>query len=107
MADMPPHPAVDRARFHCDSRDSPPQISGICDAELDRLIDLVPTVADSAGARPLWAAYQRRLADLQPESFLYHRTFTLGVGRGLRGVLPDARGEWVGARDWWIHPEHR
>jgi peptide/nickel transport system substrate-binding protein len=93
--------------FHCDKRNDPYQWTGHCDPELDRLMDQLPLMVDREDARPAWQEYQRRVARTQPYTFLYFVERVSGVSRRLHGVEPDARGDWLNARLWWIHPDER
>lgn len=93
--------------FHCDKRDEPFQWVGHCDPELDRMLETLPTIVDRDESRPLWQTYQRRVAEMQPYTFLYFQERLEGVHERLRNVQPDARGDWVGVRDWWILPGAR
>jgi oligopeptide transport system substrate-binding protein len=97
----------DRDLLHCDERDQPYQWVGYCNPEVDQLLDLLPTVVDREAARPLWQRYQRLIAQDQPYTFLYFQQRRSGISDRLRGVEPDARGDWLGARDWWILPDRR
>jgi hypothetical protein len=56
---------------------------------------------------PLFAEYQAELAREQPYTFFYFAERMSGVNKRLRGVVMDARGEWVGIRDWYIDPAAR
>jgi peptide/nickel transport system substrate-binding protein len=96
-----------RDGFHCDALQGYRQYSGICDEELDRLLDTIPLIMDPAAAKPLWNRYQHKLSELQPYTFLYHRQNLLGVSNQLRNVKPDARGPLVGASRWWLLPDQR
>jgi peptide/nickel transport system substrate-binding protein len=93
--------------FHCDKRNEPYQWVGYCNPEVDRLLETLPTIVDRETARPLWREYQRMISRDQPYTFLYFQQRREGVAERLRGVDPDARGDWVGARDWWILPDRR
>jgi peptide/nickel transport system substrate-binding protein len=93
--------------FHCDKRDERYQWVGYCNPEVDRLLDALPTVVDRDAARPLWHQYQRLIARDQPYTFLFFPQRLQGISNRLRDVNPDARGDWVGARDWWIVPNQR
>ena len=93
--------------FHCQRRDRRLQVSGMCDAEIDRLLDTLPRIADRAAAKPLWQEYQRRLAQEQPYTFLYYPHWVAAIANRLRNVKPDVRGPWVGAARWWILPRGR
>jgi peptide/nickel transport system substrate-binding protein len=93
--------------FHCDKRNDPYQWIGHCDPELDRMMEELPTLVSREASRPLWQRYQRRVAETQPYTFLYFVERTNGVSRRLQGVEPDARGDWLDARRWWILPDER
>jgi peptide/nickel transport system substrate-binding protein len=93
--------------LHCDARDEPYQWVGYCNPEVDELLELLPTIVDREAARPLWHRYQRLVARDQPYTFLYFQQRRSGIAERLRGVSPDARGDWMGARDWWILPDRR
>jgi peptide/nickel transport system substrate-binding protein len=101
------HAMPEPGTFHCANRAGILQVSGICDPELDHLMDVLPSVADRDAARVLWHRYQRRLAELQPHAFLDHPHGLVAVDAALRAVHPDARGPFVGAQKWWIRPEGR
>ncbi len=62
---------------------------------------------DRSQAKPLWEQYQRQIAADQPYTFLYFQERREGVSNRLRNVDPDARGDWVGAQKWYIHPDGR
>lgn len=93
--------------FHCDKRDEPYQWIGHCDPELDALLDTLPTIADRDDSLPLWAEYQRLMADAQPYSFVYFAERLHGVRNRLRNVNPDPRGDWVGVAGWYLAPGSR
>ena len=97
----------DSELFACAKRDYPMAFSGYCDAEADRLLDSMQVVADRAAARWLWSRYQRLLARDQPYTLLYFADRLEAVSTRLRGVAPDARGDWVDVDRWWIHPSGR
>ncbi|MGH7458376.1 MAG: ABC transporter substrate-binding protein [Longimicrobiaceae bacterium] len=93
--------------FHCDKLDDPYQWVSHCDPELDRLLDTLPTIVSREQARPLWHRYQRMVAEQQPYTIVYFQQRLEGVNNRLRGVDPDARGDWLNAQDWWLVPEGR
>ncbi len=97
----------DRDLLHCDERDQPYQWVGYCNREVDQLLDVLPTIVDREAARPLWQRYQRLIGQDQPYTFLYFQQRRSGIADRLRGVEPDARGDWLGARNWWIAPDRR
>jgi peptide/nickel transport system substrate-binding protein len=101
----PPFPIrITRDTFHCERRESRFHWSGICDAELDRQLDELPRIVERERAKPLWDAHQRRLAELQPYSFLFHPHEVAGLSERLRGVRADHRGPFVEVHRWWLAP---
>jgi peptide/nickel transport system substrate-binding protein len=97
----------DRDLFHSDRVEAPFQFSGIQDPELDELMDALPVTADLEEANELWGAYQDRIVELQPFTFLYFPDRISARAARLQGVTMDARGEWVTIRDWWIPSDLR
>src|SRR5690606_5776403 len=93
--------------FHCDKHDDPFQWVGYCDPETDRMLEALPRIVDREAAKPLWAEYQRKIAHDQPYTFLYFQERLEGVSERLRNVDPDARGDFVGVKDWWLLPGSR
>ena len=57
--------------FHCDKRKEPYQWVSYCNPETDRLLDRLPLIVSREKARPVWAEYQRRIAQDQPYTFVY------------------------------------
>jgi peptide/nickel transport system substrate-binding protein len=97
----------DKDLFHCDKRDEPFQWVGHCNPEVDRLLEQLPRIVDRQEALPLWQRYQRLISEDQPYTFLYFQQRREGIADRLRNVNPDARGDWVGVREWWIAPGAR
>jgi peptide/nickel transport system substrate-binding protein len=93
--------------FSCSKLNDPFQWVGYCNPRTDVLLDTLPKIADRAAAKPLWAQYQRQIAQDQPLTFLYFSERLEGVSNRLRNVHPDARGDFVGVKDWWILPNQR
>ena len=86
--------------FHSSKGGGPLAWAGMEDAEIDRLLDALGAAADDSEAQPLWEAYQRRIVELQPFTYLYFQERLDGVSNRLQGVHMDARGEWVGIGSW-------
>jgi len=107
MSTLPPFRVDDRVLFHSRQRESAYGWAGLADPELDRLLDTLPLVVDRGEARPLWEAYQRRMVELQPYTYLFFPDWLTAVRTRLRGVEVDPRGEWAGVAGWWIPPEER
>ncbi|HEX8695319.1 MAG TPA: ABC transporter substrate-binding protein [Longimicrobium sp.] len=93
--------------FSCKKLDDPYQWVGYCDPEAEALLDTLPRIVDRGAAKPVWARYQRKIAADQPYTFLYFTRRLEGVHERLRNVHPDARGDWVGARGWYLAPGQR
>jgi peptide/nickel transport system substrate-binding protein len=93
--------------FACSKLNEPFQWVGYCNPRTDVLMDTLPKIADRAAAKPLWAQYQRQIAEDQPLTILYFSERLEGVSNRLRNVHPDARGDFVGVKDWWILPNQR
>ena len=91
----------------CHKMDEPYQWAGYCDASVDSMLAALPTIANRDAARPVWSRYQRKIAHDQPYTFLYFTTRLEGASNRMQGVDPDARGDWVNARRWWILPDRR
>ena len=91
----------------CDKRDEPYQWVSYCNPQVDTLLKALPTIADREAARPLWSRYQRLVAHDQPYTFIYFAERLEGASNRMQGVDPDARGDWVNARRWWILPGQR
>ncbi len=75
----------DRDLFHSEVVDGPWAFSGTVDPELDRYLDTLQLIPDREEAIPLWRAYQRRLMEVQPYTFLYSAHRRDGVKPRLQG----------------------
>lgn len=93
--------------LHCEKRDAPYQWVSYCNPQTDRLLDTLPTLVDRNASRPVWNAYQRQIAQDQPYTILYFTRRLEGVHERLRNVSPDARGDWVNIRQWYLLPNMR
>jgi ABC-type transport system substrate-binding protein len=97
----------DRDLFHSERVDGLYGFSGTMDPELDRYLDTLQLIPDREEALPVWAAYQQRLLEVQPYTFLYSALRRNGVNRRLQGVVMDTRGDLASIRHWWIDPQNR
>ena len=97
----------ERDLFHSDVTDGPWAFSGITDPELDRFLDTLQLIPDREEALPVWWAYQHRLLELQPYTFLYSAFRRDGVNKRIQDVVMDPRGDWATIRHWWIAPQDR
>jgi peptide/nickel transport system substrate-binding protein len=93
--------------FHCDKLKDPYQWVSYCNPETDRLLDTLPTLVNREASRPVWNQYQRQIAREQPYTILYFTRRLEGVHERLRNVNPDARGDWVNIRQWYLLPNMR
>jgi peptide/nickel transport system substrate-binding protein len=94
----------DTGLLHSSAVDQPLGFAGIQDDELDRILEELQLTLDRDAALPLWRAYEARVRELQPFTYIYFADRLAGVSQGLDGVRMDARGEWVSIRDWRLAP---
>ena len=97
----------DRDLFHSAVMDGQWAFSGTADPELDRYLDTLQFIPDREEAYPVWQAYQLRLMEVQPYTFLYSANRRNGVGPRLQDVVTDKRGDWATIRHWWIVAQDR
>ncbi len=97
----------ERDLFHSEGVDGPFAFAGTSDPALDRYLDTLQLITDRDEALPLWQAYQFRILELQPYTYLYSSFRRDGVNRRIRGAVMDPRGEWATVRHWWIAPGAR
>jgi len=97
----------DWTTFHSDADTTQYGWGSIDDEELAMYLDTLMLVPDREEAQPLWSAYQRRLAELQPYTFLYFDDRLLGINTRLRDVVADVRGDFVNLTEWWIPEDER
>jgi len=93
--------------FHSEAGSGGLAFSGTVDPELDRYLDTLQLLTDRDAALPIWRAYQDRIIELQPYTFLYSAIRRDGVNERLRDVVMDTRGDWATIRHWWIAPQDR
>ncbi len=92
----------DTGLLHSSARNQPLGFAGIQDEELDRILEAVQVTPDRDEARALWRAYEERVRELQPFTYVYFAERAAGVNRRVGGIRMDARGEWVSIRDWHL-----
>ena len=92
----------DSVLFHSDYVDGQYAFSGTRNPALDALMDSLALIVDREEAKPVWARYERVLAEEQPYTFFYFLDRLMGVRDEVQGMTLDARGEWVNVRDWWV-----
>ncbi len=97
----------ERNLFHSAEVDYDYAWTGITDPRLDSLLDALPEAPTAEAARPLWDAYQLRLAELQPYMYLWFARRSVGLHSRVRGSRMDARGDYLGITEWWIPAEER
>jgi peptide/nickel transport system substrate-binding protein len=93
--------------FHSDRIDQPYAWSGTRNPQIDRLLEELALIVDRDEARARWAEYQQVLIEEQPYTFFYFPDRLDGVSTRMKGVVMDARGEWLNIREWYIDPASR
>jgi peptide/nickel transport system substrate-binding protein len=93
--------------FHSARIDQPYAWVGTQNPEIDRLLEALSLAVDREAAKELWREYQTELVQEQPYTYFYFPDRLDGVNRRVRGVVMDARGEWVSVKDWHIDPASR
>ena len=107
MGWVPDFKADDAVLFHSDGIDGPFAASGTSRSDIDSYLDRLPLIFDREEALPLWREYQELIVDEQPFTFVYVSDRLDGVNKRLRGVIMDARGDWLNIKDWWIPADQR
>jgi peptide/nickel transport system substrate-binding protein len=97
----------ERDLFHTEAIAGPYAFSGTSDERLDRFLDTLQLIPDREAAYPIWRAYQERIIQVQPYTFLYSANRRDGVNTRIRDAVMDKRGDWASIRHWWIAPEDR
>jgi peptide/nickel transport system substrate-binding protein len=93
--------------FHSQRIDQPYAWSGTRSATLDRLLERLSETVDREDSRALLREYQSALIQEQPYTFFYFPDRLDGVNKRVRGVVMDARGDWVNIKDWYLDPASR
>lgn len=97
----------DRDLWACDRMAGPWGFAGYCNPELDAVLDSIPGALERETRRRLYRRYDSLITADQPFTFIFFETLAVGLRRELQGMGLDARGEFAGVRDWWIHPDAR
>lgn len=97
----------ERNLFHSAEVDYDYAWTGITDPRLDRLLDELPEAPTAEAAKPLWDAYQLRLAEVQPYMYLWFARRSVGVHKRVHDSRMDARGDYLGISKWWIPADER
>lgn len=97
----------DRDQWACERRDRPFHFSGFCDPALDADLDSIPLARDRETRERLYRRYHETIAREQPYTYLYYDITAAGLRRELHGARPDARGDLVTVREWWLEPDAR
>jgi peptide/nickel transport system substrate-binding protein len=100
LAWVPEFRVDEKNLFHSAREQGPMAFAGIRDVELDALLDTLPLISDREEALPLWSAYQERIIDLQPFTYLFYPRKLVGRSSRLDGVEVDYRGELLTVHDW-------
>jgi peptide/nickel transport system substrate-binding protein len=88
--------------FHSEKINEPLAWAGLQDEALDALMDAISDAPTKEDAVPLWAAFQQRIAELQPFTYLYYQERLDGVSNRMAQIPMDARGEWAQIMEWRI-----
>jgi peptide/nickel transport system substrate-binding protein len=101
------HQKDDAGLLHSRNLHQPFQYVGYTNPRADFLIDTLSVLMDRDAARPLWSEYQNLVASDAPYVALFYPLRLNAVRDRLQGIRFDTRGEFVNARNWWIHPSER
>jgi peptide/nickel transport system substrate-binding protein len=92
-----------RDLFHSEAIEGKYNMVSFSNPKADSLIDLGTSLTSREEAKPVWAEFQRLLAEEQPYTFLYLLKERVGISRRVQGVKGmDARSHIFGLRHWWI-----
>ncbi|MFN2433407.1 MAG: peptide-binding protein [Gemmatimonadota bacterium] len=92
-----------RDLFHSEAIEGKYNFVSFSSPAADSLIDLGTTLTSRAEAKPVWAAFQRLLAEEQPYTWCYLVRERVGISRQVKGVEPmDARMHIRQVRTWWL-----
>ncbi len=97
----------DRDQWACDRRREPFHFSGFCSPELDAVLDSIPVARDRAARQRLYRRWHETIARQQPYTYLFYDVTAAGLRRELHAARPDARGDLVTVRGWWLEPAAR
>lgn len=92
----------DRGVLHSASLGQPYQFVQFSNPRADSLVDTLNVITDRRAALPFWKEYQRLLVQESPYTVLYYPKRLAGVNRRLHYGEMDIRGDFVGARSWWL-----
>jgi peptide/nickel transport system substrate-binding protein len=81
--------------------------AGLSDPDLDRLLAARRGEADPDRARSLFREACRRIADLQPWTFLFYRSDSVAARPQLRGIEANPRDPLAVVERWWIQADAR
>ncbi len=91
------------ALWHSSQADEGYNYAGLRDPEIDRWIEEARRTFDGAAREELYRKIQRRLHELQPDTFFFYPVTRYAVRRGLRGFVPSPIGPvsaWPGPFAW-------
>lgn len=74
--------------FHCEKIDGPYQYPGMCNPQVDALLDTLPLIANRTESLPLWHQYQQLIAEQQPYTLVYFQERLHGIREWLHNVSP-------------------
>ena len=93
--------------FHSARLNQPYAWAGTDNPRIDRLLESLSTTVDRTQAKPLWVEYQQAIAEEQPYTYFYFPDRLDGVNKRVKGMVMDARGDWVNIKDWYLDPAGR
>jgi peptide/nickel transport system substrate-binding protein len=97
-----------RDLFHSEAINGKYNFVSFANHRADSLIDLGTSLARREDAKPVWAEFQRLLAEQQPYTWLYMPSELVGVSRRVRGAeTMDTRSHIFDLRHWWVTPSPR
>lgn len=101
------HQHDDAGILHSRNLNQPYQYVGYSNPRTDALIDSINVTLDRDEAKRLYSEHQRLLVEQSPYVPLYYPARLTGYRSRLHNFVVDTRGEFVNAREWWIHPSAR
>lgn len=97
----------DRDQWTCARRDQPFHFSGFCSETLDAVLDSIPVARHRETRERLYRRWHETIQREQPYTYLFNDVSAAGLRRELHGARPDARGDLVTVREWWLEQAAR
>ncbi len=102
MGWLPEFEMDESAFFHSEKIDGPLAWAGLEDSTMDEILDGISDAETQAATAPLWRAFQERVVELQPFTYLYYQERLGGVSDRMVNIPMDARGEWAQIQEWRV-----